>query len=319
MMKTGILLVYTIGRFAGFRLIAYLNLIPVVCFLCAVYWLPETPYYLLAQQKNTEARANLEWLRGHSDVGAELNRMQEAVKSSIEDSVNIRELFSVRGNQRALLIVICLTAVQILCGSQAILAYAETIFLKVGSSLDANGVSLIIGVTQLISAAFSASVVDRIGRRPLLMISIIGTTMCNFLVGLYFFLDRQEVDVSGLSWLPILAVVVFVICYVMGMATVIFALLGEIFPSNMKAIAGAVYTLTSSALSFAVHKLFQVVSDGLGSDVTFWGFAVICMLFFPIIWMIVPETKGKSLEEILEQMNSPESPRKHVNKKLNVI
>lgn len=314
MMKSGILLVYVIGRYAEFRTLAYLNLIPALCFMCLVYWMPETPYYLLAKQRETEARRNLVWLRGHQDVGAELDKMQESVRNSFGTDGTIRELFYVRGNRRAFFIVICLTAVQILCGSQVIVAYAETIFLKVGSGLDANGVSIIIGVVQFISAAFSASVVDRIGRRPLLMLSISGMIICNFLVGLYFNLIRQDVNVSGLDWLPTVAIVAFVVCYVMGMATVIFALLGEIFPSNMKAIAGALYTVTSSALSFGVHKLFQVVSDGWGSDVTFWGFALFGVIFFPFIWFMVPETKGKSLDEILEQMNAPGSPRKYDNK-----
>lgn len=306
MMKGGVLLAYTIGRFADFRTIAWLNLIPAACFICAVYWLPETPYFLLDQEKDAEARRSLERLRGHSDVDAELSMMQEALRHSKQTSGSIRELYVVRGNRRALLIVICLTCIQILCGSQSIVAYAETIFIKVGTGLDANGVSIILGVVQLISAAFSASVVDRIGRRPLLLISVIGTAVCNFVVGLYFFLIRQEVDMSGLEWLPTVAIMAFVVCYVMGMATVIFALMGEIFPSNLKAIAGAVYTITSSALSFGVHKLFQVVSDGWGSDVTFWGFAAFGVVFLPFIWFMVPETKGKSLDRILEEMNSPD-------------
>lgn len=307
MLKSGVLLVYVIGRFATFRQIAWFNLIPAIGFMCTVYFLPETPYYLIGQHRVAEARHILQRLRGHSAVDAELDMMQEAVRKSRDNGHSILDLFRVRGNRRSLGIIVGLTSVQILCGSQSIVAYAETIFTSIGGGLDASAFSIVFAVVQLMAAVLSASVVDRIGRRPLLLFSVSGTTVCNFVVGLYFFLHRQEVDMTGMEWLPIAAIMVFIVCYVMGMATVIFALLGEIFPSNMKAIAGAAYMMTSSALSFSTLKLFQVVADGLGSDVAFGGFTVVGLLFLPFVWFVVPETKGKPLSVILEEMNAKDT------------
>lgn len=303
MVKFGILFTYSIGPYVSFRTLPWINLGVPILFLVLIFWVPETPYFLLDKNRRAEAEACLIRLRGHTNVQSELNTMEEAVKKAQENTGTFRELFYKRGNRRALIIIIGLTSIQILCGSQSIIAYSETIFKKIDSGLEPSHISIIFGIVQLIAAGLSASVVDLVGRRPLLLISVCGTAICNFLVGLYFFLERQGVDIQSLSWMPILAIMVFIVCYVLGLASVLFALLGEIFPTNVKAIAGAVYTITSSAYSFGVHKLFQVVSDGIGSDAAFWGFAAFGLIFLPFIYFLVPETKGKPLETILEELN----------------
>lgn len=314
MMKSGVLLAYCIGPYVSFRLLPCLNLIIPVCFLATIYWVPETPYYLLGRNQTNEARKCLIRLRGHDEVHAELDMMSTAVTKAKDNNGTFRELLYTKGSRRAVIIIFGLACIQILCGSQAIIAYSETIFHKVDPEMEAAIITIIFGAVQLVAAGFSASVVDLVGRRPLLMASVAGTALCNFLVGLYFFLERQEVDITSLSWLPILAMMVFIVCYVIGMATVIFALLGEIFPSNLKAVAGALYTITSSAFSFAVHKLFQVVSDGIGSDASFWGFAIFGLLFIPFVWFLVPETKGKPLDVILLELNDKKVPISNKNK-----
>lgn len=310
MMKLGVLLAYVIGPYVAFRVLPWINLIAPICFMISIYWLPETPYYLLSKNNPVQAQANLVRLRGHGEVHAELDMMSTAVMKAKDNNGTFRELLYTRGSRRAVIIILGLASIQILCGSQAIIAYSETIFTKVGSELTPSTITIIFGSVQLVAAGFSASVVDLIGRRPLLLVSVAGTVVCNFLVGLFFYLERQGVDIKQLAWLPILAMMVFIICYVVGMATVIFALLGEIFPTNLKSVAGAVYTITSSAFSFGVHKMFQVVSDGVGSDASFWAFALFGLLFMPFIWFMVPETKGKPLDDILVELNAKKSKSK---------
>lgn len=303
MNKLGVLLVYCFGPYVSFAWLAYLCLIPPVLFVISCYWLPESPYYLLAQNKHREAFESLAQLRGHTDVQPELDEMLEAVTKSKDNKGAFRELFYTKGNRRALIIIVGLTAIQILCGSQAIIGYSQTIFQKVNRNLEASHVSIIFGVVQLLAAGSAASVVDSIGRRPLLLVSVSGTAACNCLVGTYFLLERLSIDTSAISWLPIVAIMIFIVCYVIGMASVIYTILGEIFPSNLRAVAGAIYTITCSICSFSVYKLFQVVSDGLGSDVSFFTFAFFGICFVPFVYFVVPETKRKSLDEILHELN----------------
>lgn len=307
MMKTGVLLAYVVGPYVSIRTMAWLSMIPPAMFLITIKWIPETPYYQLGRNRDEESFATLSKLRGHEYVNAELQMMSNAVRKSEDNNGTFKELFYTRGSRKALIILMGLTSIQILCGSQAIIAYVETIFSKVGTQLDASEVSIIFGSVQLASAAFAASIVDSIGRRPLLMTSVTGTAVCNATVGIFFLLEKLQIDVSSITWLPVLAMMSFIFFYVIGLSTVLFAVLGEIFPKNLKSVAGAVYTINSSILSFTVSKLFQVVSDGWGSDVTFLGFAFFGFLFVPFVWFIVPETKGKPLDSILEKLNSKNS------------
>lgn len=300
MAKAGILYVYVIGPYVSFKLMAWLAMIPPILFLCTFIWCPESPYFLLGKSRDDAAYKSLSKFRGHKNVHDELKQMSIAVKKSQENRGTIKELFTA-GNRRSLIIILGLGAAQQLCGSQAVIAYSHRIFEEVGSTLGASDASIVLGVIQLVTAAFSSSIVDRLGRRPLLLISTSGAAICNTIVGLYFLLDRY-IDVSGISWLPLTALMAFIVCYTIGLATVPFAIIGEVFPKNVKAIAGASFAIFSGSISFGVAKLFQIVSDDLGSDYTFLGFAIFTFFFFGFVYYRIPETKGKPLDVILEDM-----------------
>lgn len=304
MAKLGILYVYSIGPYVSVRLMAWLAIIPAAIFVATFLWLPESPYYLLGKNERENAKKSLSRLRQRDDVDEELERMSVAVKKSQENKGTFQELFFNKGNRMSLIIIMGLAIAQQLSGSQAIISYSETIFKRVGSSLGASESTIVLGVVQLVSAAVSSLIVDIVGRRPLLLLSVIGAAICNTIVGLYFFLERMEIDVTGIVWLPMLAIMVFIVAYTIGMATVTFAILGEIFPKNLKSVAGPTFTITGGVFSFIVAKLFQIVSDDLGSDYTFWGFALFTYLFIPFVWFLIPETKGKALDVILEEINT---------------
>lgn len=305
MSKSGVLLAYSIGPFVSFQALAYISLTPCILFLIATLWLPETPYFLLGKNRSEEALVSLKKLRGHENVHNELERMSLAVQKSKDNTGKFNDLFHTRGNRRALIILIGLASIQMLCGSQAVLAYSQTIFKTIDTANNFNPsiISIILASVQLATVILCTLTVDRVGRRPLLLLSITGTTICNIIVGLYFFLDLT-MDTTTFAWLPIATIMVFIFCYNIGLPTVNLAILGEIFPTNLKAIAGLTYTIWTALLSFTVSKLFQVVSDGLGSHVTFWGFAVFGLIFIPFAWLLIPETKGKPFDVILQEFNA---------------
>lgn len=312
MAKSGILYAYAIAPYTSVRLMAWLAIIPAAVFIGTFIFLPESPYYLLGKNEHENAKKSLSRLRQRNDVDEELEKMFVAVKKSQENKGTFQELFFNKGNRMSLIIIMGLSAAQQLCGSQAVIAYSETIFDKVGSTLGSSESTIILGVVQLVSSAVASSIVDIVGRRPLLLVSVIGAAICNTIVGLYFFLERMDIDVTGIAWLPMLAIMVFIVTYTIGMATVTFAILAEIFPKNLKSVAGPVFTITGGVFSFIVAKLFQIVSDDLGSDYTFWGFALFTYLFIPFIWFLIPETKGKPLDVILEEINMRSNKKKPV-------
>lgn len=303
MAKSGILYVFSIGPYVSMYTMAWIGLVPSIIFYATFIWLPESPYYLLGKNRNEDAFKSLSRLRGHTGVEDELKCMEIAVRKSEESKGNLVALFS-SGNRRAIIIALGIACIQQLCGSQAVIAYSETIFNKVGSGLGSSEASIILAVVQLLAAIGATYIVDKFNRRTIMLFSVTGAAISNTIVGLYFFLERMEVNVDDIGWIAILALMTFILSYTLGLATVSFAIIGEIFPKNLKAIAGATFTLTASGVSFAVGKLFQVVSDDLGSDVTFWGFAAFSYAFIPFILFIIPETKGKPLDVILELLKS---------------
>ncbi|XP_053687017.1 facilitated trehalose transporter Tret1-like [Sabethes cyaneus] len=306
MAKAGILFEYSVGPFVDFRMLAWISVIFPSAFFLLFMWMPESPYYLLAKNKYEPAEKSLRWFRKRDEVHDELTMMKAAVERSKQNKGTFRELFT-PGNRRSLIVVLGLGALQQLCGSQAVIAYSQQIFAEVQSGLQAHESSIIMAVIQLITAALSSSIVDRAGRRPLLLISTTGCAIGTFVVGLYFFLQQQGTNVQSVSWIPLVVIMLYIISYTIGLATVPFAVLGELFPSNVKAVAAAMYTMFASAIGFGVSKLYQVISDNLGTYVSFWIFSVCSALFIIFVFLLVPETKGKPLDQILVEMRSSQN------------
>lgn len=275
---------------------------PPILFVICFIWLPDSPYFLIGKNRDRDALISLEKLRGHKDVQSEYEMMHSAVRKSEENKGTFKEIMS-RDNSHAMVIILGLAAVQQLCGSQAVISYAQIIFDEVGSDLGGAESTIVLAVIQLAAAALSSVTVDRFGRKPLLLFSVLAPAICNTIVGVYFFLrDNNNKDVSGLAWLPMTAIMIFIVAYSLGLASVVFVVLGEVFPKNLRATAGAVFTIFASAIGFGVAKMFQIVSDNVGIYATFWIFAGFSYIFVPFIWFVVPETKGKSLDSILEEL-----------------
>jgi len=134
------------------------------------------------------------------------------------------------------------------------------------------------------------------------LFSVGGAAVCNTIVGIYFYLDHIGNDVHSITWLPMTAIMILIFTYTIGLATVTFVILGEVFPKNLRAAAGAIFTIFASVCGFSVAKMFQIVTDNVGAHATFWIFAGFSYLFIPFIWFIIPETKNKSLDTILEEL-----------------
>lgn len=305
-MKIGILISYSIGPFVSFRLHAFISAAPPILFLFGSVFLPESPYFLLGGDRWDKASESLGKLRGaNSDSDAsittELHGMYAAIQKTRSDRVTFYELSQTRGHRRALAIILTLASIQALCGIHAILTYSQLIFGAMDLSLRPSEVSIIMAALQVTGAFVSSTIVDRLGRRPLVLFSVWGTTLCNATVTVYFMLDRWQSSVTPhITWLAMAAILAFIVCFSVGLPCVNLAILSEIFPTNLKAIAGLVYTMTTALLAFAVIALFPMISSLAGSEVAFGTFTAFGLVYSMLVWWLVPETKGKPFEEILQ-------------------
>ncbi|XP_028028193.1 facilitated trehalose transporter Tret1-2 homolog [Bombyx mandarina] len=308
----GFLLVYGVGPFVPYFTLQYVGIAVVAVFCVLFFFMPETPMYYLNQDDVDSAAKCLQIIRGKSRAGvqAELDKMAAEVKAANEKTANLSDVF--RGaNFKAFYISCALVAAQQLCGINAVLFYMATIFETAGASLDSAIATIIIGAVQVGASAVTPLVVDRLGRRMLLLISCTGTTIGLGLLGMYFILDTNgNPVVDSMRFLPILALVLFIVTYCVGLGPLPWAIMGELFPIEVKALASPIATAFCWMLSFLVTRYFNPIADAVGMGVAFLIFGVCCIIAFFFTFFMVPETKGKSFQEIQEMLAGKTSPSK---------
>jgi SP family facilitated glucose transporter-like MFS transporter 8 len=190
-------------------------------------------------------------------------------------------------------------------GIMAILSNAQDVFdITPGSSLSSSESAIVVGGIQTVASIGTSSLVDRLGRRPLLLISTCGCAASLAGMGAYQYIHlRTDADTAGYDWLPLGCVVVFLVAYSLGVGPLPIAMMGEMFPANIKGLALSIGSMLISLYFFIVTKLYQVAVDGLGSYITFWFFAGVSAMGIAFVFFLVPETKGKSLENIVLELN----------------
>ncbi|XP_063923040.1 facilitated trehalose transporter Tret1-like [Zophobas morio] len=299
----GNLIPYVIGPYISvvwFNII--LTCLPVAFFVIFIFIAPESPYYLIAKDRIEDAEQSLMTLRGRkSDVVQQEIRKIQAELAENGASVSIWEFFQNRLYMKGLFLSVMLIAISQLSGINAVLYYTQQIFDAAGANgLSSDVSSIIIGLVTFVSSFGTPFVSDRWGRRALMFTSLSGVTIAHLVFGVYFFLkDRKGVDVSSVSWLPLLSLVVFIIMFNVALGSVTWTISSELFPTNVKSYSASIVSCACWFTSFFVTKFFTDLQHALGSGETFWLYSGFC--FFGVLFMfLVPETKGKSFQEIQE-------------------
>lgn len=216
-----------------------------------------------------------------------------------------RDLIATRGTRRALIVTIGLIIIQQFGGIMAILSNAQGVFeITPGSVITSSESAIVVGGIQVLVGIGTMFLVDRLGRRLLLLVSASGCAISLAVMGAYQYVHlRTDVDTTAYDWLPLACVVVFLVTYYSGVGPLPIAMMGEMFPSNVKGLALSIGSMLLSLFFVIVTKLYQVTVDGLGPYVTFWFFAGVSATGLGFVFLLVPETKGKSLENIVKELN----------------
>jgi len=309
MLTVGILYTYVVGAIADYVVLGILSgIIPVVFFITFLR-VPESPTYLVKKHRTEDARKALQYYRGSSyNISKELQDLDKDICESTQTKVSIRDLITSRGTRRALIIALGLMIFQQLSGINAVIFYSGDIFNAAGSTLDPKVATIIVGVVQVVVTYISSTAVDRVGRKLLLLLSASIMGLCLAVLGLYFYLKKVD-DVSGIGWLPLFCVTVYIVMFSLGFGPLPWLMMGEVFAPNVKGAASSIAVCTNWTLTFVVTFSFGKLVDGLGEDWTFWLFAIICFIATIFIYYLVPETKGKTLSEIQRVLNGDSSPK----------
>lgn len=278
----------------GWRWMFAAETIPAALFFLLAIVIPESPRWLLKQSRTEEAREVLASIGGDSYADIEVADIEATLRGE-HNVVHYSELWQ----PRLLKIIglgLFIAVFQQWCGINVIFNYAQEIFEAAGYDVSGMMFNIVItGTVNLLFTFVAIRTVDRWGRRPLMLLGSGGLMVTYAILGsCYYF---------GLKGPIVLAVVLVAIaCYAMTLAPVTWVLLSEIFPNRIR---GAAMSLCVSALwiaCFALTATFKPINVALGAAGTFWLYGAICLIGFFVLYRFVPETKGKSLEDIEREL-----------------
>lgn len=299
MIVTGILAAYVVDwalSFSGnWRAMLGAALLPAVVLLVGLPFLPETPRWLVKRGREDEARGVIRSAQGPGDVDRELACIREVIRLDSEQRGRLRDL-GARWVRPALLVAMIMAVGQQFSGVNAVNFYAPTMFTDLGFGKSASlAASIILGVVKLAFTAWVIFVVDRWGRKPLLLIGNVSMSLTLLLLGVSVLAFHSSLA-SGVATLVFL--IIYLAGYELGWGAIVWVMMAEIFPLKVRGVGMGVSSVVLWASTFAITFVFPIMNNTLGLAYSAWIFAGIGVVLFALVARFVPETKGRSLEEI---------------------
>ncbi|KFK35614.1 hypothetical protein AALP_AA4G014000 [Arabis alpina] len=296
MICLGVSVTYLLGSFVGWRVLALIGMVPCVVQMMGLFIIPESPRWLAKIGRWEEFEIALQRLRGKSaDISNESSEIKDYTQRLSQLSGgSIFDLFQPQ-YAKFLLVGVGLMVLQQFGGVNGIAFYASSIFVSAGFSSEIGMIAMV--VVQIPMTALGVILMDKSGRKPLLLISAIGTCIGCFLVGLSFLIKGVTPSSEGTSYLALVGVLVYTGSFSLGMGGIPWVIMSEIFPIDIKGSAGSLVTVVSWLGSWIVSFAFNFLMSWSPSG-TFYVFATVCGLTVIFVQKLVPETKGRTLEEI---------------------
>ncbi len=265
---------------------------PSAVFFLTALFVPESPRWLIARNRISAARRVLTRLADAAHATTEIAAVQASIAAETNQArAGISELFSA-GLRRPLMIGICLAVLQQWCGINVLFNYAQEVYRDAGYGVADILFNIVIsGTINLLFTLLAMALVDRIGRRSLMLFGCLGVGIAHLMVALAYHLH--------LHGLPVLVFTLAAIaCYAMSLAPVTWVLISEIFPNRIRGLGVSVAVSALWAASFVLVYTFPIMERVLGSSGTFVSYGVVCIAGFLFVRTTVEETRNQTLEEI---------------------
>jgi sugar porter (SP) family MFS transporter len=287
---------------SAWRAMLGVSAIPGVLLVLTMIPMPESPRWLLKQGRHAEAESSLRKVEPDAEVDARIAAAHEAMAADAEQA-SWRELFS-PALRAPLMIGVGLAVFQQITGINAIIYYANEIFAAAGFKTpleEAAATTWAIGAVNVLATLVAVVYVDRFGRKPLLLTGLVGMAASLATVGFCFLRlgdDGSAAAGSMAAVFTLVSLVVFIASFAFSLGPVVWTMINEIFPSRIRGRGVALATAANWASAWLVSQFFLTLTDAIGQAATFWMFSGFSVLAFVWILREVPETRGKTLEEI---------------------
>lgn len=279
----------------GWRYMFAAQLVPSLMFLAFMFFMPESPRWLVKVGRIDQARNTLRRIGDENYSEVTLNDIRASLGTEAAQ-LPFLTVFKDSRLRSILLVGLVLAAFQQWCGINVIFNYAQEIFASAGFDINDTLKSIVAtGLINLIATLVAIPLIDKVGRRKLMLIGSLGLCVIYVFMALAY--------LNGILGLPVLALVLIAIAtYALTLAPVTWVLLSEIFPNKVRGVAVSIATFVLWIACFILTYTFPVVNNVLGAAGSFLLYGIICLLGFIFILKKVPETKGISLEDLEKEL-----------------
>lgn len=305
----GHLFINAVGGYLNITTTAWIMLLFPTVFVIAFSFAPESPYFHIMKSQTDKAKESLQKLRGCQDVDDELLAIERGIHSEFSEICTWKELLANEDNRKGLIACVFLRSSQVLSGITCFATYNQYIFARSAGNISAANSAIIYNVLLLFCTLITMQFIDKLGRRIVIIVSAIGCGLSLTIVSCYFYIESNMPAVIGnVTWIPLAGMIFYVISFSFGLSTVPSLMLGELFSSSAKTKALSVLIVVVGFWVAVTAKLFQLLNTYFGMHVPFAFFSVCCFCSTILAFYLVPETKGKTLEEIQVSLKKSKTP-----------
>ena len=268
--------------------------LPAILFFIIIFFIPESPRWLIVRGKDLKAVNILE--RIYNSITEAKSQLKETKSVLTSETRSEWSLLMKPGIFKAVIIGVCIAILGQFMGVNAVLYYGPSIFENAGlSGGDSLFYQVLVGLVNTLTTVLALVIIDKVGRKKLVYYGVSGMVVSLILIGLYFLFG----DSLGVSSLFLLIFFLFyVFCCAVSICAVVFVLLSEMYPTKVRGLAMSIAGFALWIGTYLIGQLTPWMLQNLTPAGTFFLFALMCVPYMLIVWKLVPETTGKSLEEI---------------------
>ncbi|XP_046664173.1 facilitated trehalose transporter Tret1-like [Homalodisca vitripennis] len=298
----GILIQFCLGTYLSYNVSAWINLVVPILYLILFSFLPESPYYFMMKKQENKAADSLAWFQNvrPNEVFEELKDIKSYLEEDAKNKESWKAVIKNTTYRKCLAIMIVVILATILTGLTTIFSYASEMFADTDSEgfLNPDTCSVAIATLFCVMSIVIYFLIDKIGRRPLIIVSAFGCFLSNLASAVFSYYKNE----FKYKWIPLVTIGSYCFFVTLGLVPVMLVFQGELFPSSIRTFASGMIIVITTFVSLVALKLYYIIGSSIGIYVNYLIYAVVAGT--STVWLIFycPETKNKTFAELLKEL-----------------